>query len=207
MRKADAAERILSLTTTPERAVSIVGDLTEQARVHGTVWFWASLLRTTAALGWRTFQEMPGQVIWLAFYGTVVQTAYLFGVMLAFIVGTAGVFVGAMALGVDTERMLAAGIYVVVVELLFSFAVMSILYGKWLSRRASQRELPVYVVFWLLFVAPFAAILLIWPSTAMFGLGPDMMLNALFTVLGTIFTFVGIQRGRKQNAPRLNSTS
>jgi hypothetical protein len=212
MRKADAAERILSLTTTPENTASIVGDLMEQADLHGTLWFWASLLRTTTALGWRTFAQVPGQVIWLAFYGTVVQTAYFLVVMLSFAIGTAGLFIGAMALGVNAEwmQMQEAGIYLVVFylvmfEMLFSFVVMSILYGKWLARKAPHRELAVYVVFWILFVAPFVAIPLILPSTTMFGLGLDMLLNALTTVLGTIFTFVGIERARKQNAIRPTS--
>lgn len=144
MRKADAAERILSLTTTPENTASIVGDLMEQVGLRGTLWFWASLLRTTTALGWRTFAQVPGQVIWLAFYGTVVQTAYFLVVLLPLSIGTAGLFIGAMALGLNAERI---GLYLVVFEMLFSFVAMSFLYGKWLARKAPQRELAVYVVF------------------------------------------------------------
>jgi hypothetical protein len=40
MRNASTAERILSRVTTPERAAAIVGDLAEEARTRGTLWFW-----------------------------------------------------------------------------------------------------------------------------------------------------------------------
>jgi hypothetical protein len=46
MLNANRAERILSRGTTPERAAAIVGDLAEEARTRGTLWFWFHVFRT-----------------------------------------------------------------------------------------------------------------------------------------------------------------
>ena len=46
MLNANRAERILSRGTIPERAAAIVGDLAEEARTRGTLWFWFHVFRT-----------------------------------------------------------------------------------------------------------------------------------------------------------------
>ena len=71
MRNADAAERILSPVTTPDRAASSVGDLLEEASGRGACWFWSSTLRTAAAYLWRDLRECPGRMLWLAISGLI----------------------------------------------------------------------------------------------------------------------------------------
>jgi hypothetical protein len=46
------AEWILGRVTTPDRAVSIVGDLTEESASRGIIWFWMGVLRTTVSKFW-----------------------------------------------------------------------------------------------------------------------------------------------------------
>src|SRR4029077_6742885 len=43
-------QALLSLFTSPDRAESIAGDLTEESEVRGSVWFWFHGFRTTLAL-------------------------------------------------------------------------------------------------------------------------------------------------------------
>ena len=50
MNTASIAEWVLSRFTTPGRAASIVGDLTENADSRGGVWFWFSVIRTALSL-------------------------------------------------------------------------------------------------------------------------------------------------------------
>jgi hypothetical protein len=49
VRSANTAEKILSRVTTPERAAAIVGDLAEEARKRGTLWFWFHVFRTAVS--------------------------------------------------------------------------------------------------------------------------------------------------------------
>ena len=67
MRSVHIAERILALVTTPDRAASTVGDLTEQSATRGMPWFWSGLFRTAASLLWRDVAENPARVTGLAF--------------------------------------------------------------------------------------------------------------------------------------------
>jgi hypothetical protein len=62
MRNAQAAEWILSLVTTPERAGSTIGDLMENAARRGTFWFWMGVARTTLSLLWGGVAERPGRM-------------------------------------------------------------------------------------------------------------------------------------------------
>jgi hypothetical protein len=57
MRRADAAELILSLVTSPERASSIAGDLLEAA--EGTGQFWRPVARTAVGQMWRQVSTNP----------------------------------------------------------------------------------------------------------------------------------------------------
>ena len=59
MRKAQIAEFILSLFTSPERAASTVGDLIENAAARGVWWFWWDISRTALSLLWTSFRAEP----------------------------------------------------------------------------------------------------------------------------------------------------
>jgi hypothetical protein len=77
MRKTDAAEAILSLTTSRDHAASIAGDLVQQAPLKGTIWFWGSLVGTTASLTWKAFTEAPLRITGLGLVGLLVQIFYM----------------------------------------------------------------------------------------------------------------------------------
>ena len=57
MSKLSLSAMLLTLFTSPERALSIEGDLLEEARFRGRIWFWSHLVRTTMALWWKGFSE------------------------------------------------------------------------------------------------------------------------------------------------------
>jgi hypothetical protein len=73
MGKAEFAESLLLLTTTPDVAVPIAGDLVQEADERGTLWFWSTLLRTASSLAWRTFEDSPFRLTRVAVVGSVVQ--------------------------------------------------------------------------------------------------------------------------------------
>ena len=50
---------LLSLFASLEEAQSIEGDLLEEARSRGRIWFWAHVVRTTLALWWKGFSASP----------------------------------------------------------------------------------------------------------------------------------------------------
>jgi hypothetical protein len=66
---AAAAERMLTLVTTPDRAAATVGDLLEDDRAQRPVWFWAGVLETAYSIVWRKLCTSPGQMICLGFWG------------------------------------------------------------------------------------------------------------------------------------------
>ena len=49
MPRANLAERMLEIVTTPSRAASIVGDLEEEASSQNSLWFWFNFLRIFVA--------------------------------------------------------------------------------------------------------------------------------------------------------------
>jgi hypothetical protein len=77
MRSATAAEWILSLATTPERAASTVGDLIEEAPPRGALWFWSNVLRTASSHIWRDLRAAPLRMLGLAFAGLAAHIALL----------------------------------------------------------------------------------------------------------------------------------
>jgi hypothetical protein len=54
MPKTSPTEWLLARVTGSDRAVAIMGDLTEMAATRGRLWFWMAYARTLVALGWRT---------------------------------------------------------------------------------------------------------------------------------------------------------
>ena len=73
MGKAEFAESLLLMTTTPDVAVPIAGDLVQEAEARGTLWFWSTLLRTASSFAWRTFADSPIRLARAAVVGSVVQ--------------------------------------------------------------------------------------------------------------------------------------
>jgi hypothetical protein len=59
MSKLSLSAMLLTLFTSPEHAQSIDGDLMEEARSRGRIWFWLHLVRTALALWWKGFSESP----------------------------------------------------------------------------------------------------------------------------------------------------
>lgn len=59
MSRLSLAGTLLSLFASPEEAQSIEGDLLEEARSRGRIWFWSHVVRTTLALWWQGFSASP----------------------------------------------------------------------------------------------------------------------------------------------------
>ena len=85
MRDASPVQALLSLFTSPDRAESIAGDLTEEREVRGSAWFWVHVFRTTSALFTNELSAAP--VMTLA----LVALGFALFVSLAF-TGVAAVF-------------------------------------------------------------------------------------------------------------------
>jgi hypothetical protein len=71
MPSARLAEWLLSLFATRDVAASIVGDLIEESREHGSWWFWPHAIRTTMAFCGREIACRPGRFLALVFFGIV----------------------------------------------------------------------------------------------------------------------------------------
>src|SRR5688572_23422368 len=95
MFKADVAEWILSMTTTSERATATAGDLMQESSARGNLWFWSSLLRTTASLIWRAWTSEPFYLTGLALRAFVLQAVFLtMATVVGLLVGLAMVLSG-----------------------------------------------------------------------------------------------------------------
>jgi hypothetical protein len=87
------------------------------------------------------------------------------------------------------------------VESMMAFAVGVFLFGPWLVKRAPRRELPVYVICWLLFQVVWLALLLFRPAGILsIGFAYELSMNALSTVLGAVLTFLGVILARRRTA-------
>jgi len=201
MRRADAAEWILSLTTSQDRAASIAGDLAEQARLYGARWFWSSLIRTTGSLAWRAFTDAPLRLTGMAVMGALIQAIYTILLMLGIVFGHAAVMV---VLGLGTEGTfldLDSGPSMIPwqMESIVAFLLASFFLGKWLARKAPQRELAVYVTIWFIFH-------LVWIPGLLLGTGgaqvlpavvPDVLMDIISTAVGGMCTLLGVKRVRR----------
>jgi hypothetical protein len=67
------AEWILGLATSRDRAVSMAGDLMEEAAPRGLAWFWTGVLRIMASLLWSGVAENPMRIAGVAFVGLAVD--------------------------------------------------------------------------------------------------------------------------------------
>jgi hypothetical protein len=88
---------LLTLFTSPERAVSIHGDLMEEAQTRGRLWFWSEVIRTTGALCLRGFALSPFAILGLVLCGGVAW----FLMTLLMIAGETAVEFGFHSLGIS----------------------------------------------------------------------------------------------------------
>jgi len=78
MRDASSVQILLSLFTTPGRAESIAGDLTEEREARGSAWFWFHVCRTTFALFANSLQAAPVMTLALVATGFALLAALSF---------------------------------------------------------------------------------------------------------------------------------
>jgi hypothetical protein len=153
------AERLLSLFTRPERAVSIVGDLTEEARSRSSAWYWVQLLGTASALCLKSVRSAAWRSLWLAVLGFVAyQCVYVLLFRASGLPEYAWIF-GTRSLD-DALNQASFGFWlrllpVVVASNLLTGAV----FGRWASRAEMNGIAPLVVllvVFWIAW--PFIAV-------------------------------------------------
>ncbi len=87
MNSGSFAEAVLALFTPPDRAASIVGDLSEQAR--GGAWFWLQVARTATAMYCQDLREAPLRISALVAF----TTATFLGFRVAQLVGGIVIYV------------------------------------------------------------------------------------------------------------------
>ena len=111
---------LLTLVTAPERALSIHGDLIEEARGRSRIWFWSQVLRTTGALCWAGFPRSTANLFGLTASGIAVWflTLMVLSGVVEFTVGpgtvrgTAVALVGTFLAGIIVTRFApVSGIY------------------------------------------------------------------------------------------------
>jgi hypothetical protein len=133
------AEWILALVTSQDRAMSTIGDLTEEAATRGVVWFWSHFLRTAASFLWRDITEDLARFIKLAFLGLAVYI----GIDLMFAGISGAMFFIAYVSGHPLHSdSIGWSIWFITPAL-----VSSLLIGRMLARRAPGRELAACLVY------------------------------------------------------------
>jgi hypothetical protein len=202
MGKAEFAESLLLMTTTPEVAVPIAGDLVQEADARGTLWFWSTLFRTAASFAWRTFADSPFRLTRAAVVGSVVQ--YVNAVILYLTL-----VVLQMDLAIITNTNLDKGFFppefpshpqAIATSILSSLGA-AYLFGRRLARKFPNRELPVYVMTWALSQAVWLLMIRSEASTiAIYGPKGDLIMDVLTTVGCAVFALEGIERRRRQGA-------
>jgi hypothetical protein len=195
------AEWLLSLTTSRDHACAIAGDLAQQSPQYGATWFWTSVMRTLVSLTWRAFTEAPLKVTGIACLALLLQSVYMIGISLWLAFMRL-----AFALTSNSNTPPVAGdpgfdiatFSPLMLEAMAIFFVTSYFIGKWIARRAPQRELAVYVAVW--FLAHLIRIPLQFLTTGGVqapGLS-DLAAYLLATVGGFLSAFVGVTRVRRQ---------
>jgi len=185
VRKVDAAEWLLSMTTTPERAAATAGDLTEEAPKRGPLWFWWSLSRTTASLVWRTFAETPLLTMRVALRAFLLEVKMLalFTVILNGYI--AGFSLEQRGIVLASEAMMM-GCY---------FCV-----GELVARRAPGRELPASLAFFSMDQVLRIAIQALLPAESTARNPALPFLIPVLIASNLVALFAGIHLTRKQSA-------
>jgi hypothetical protein len=218
MLKAQIAEGILKLFTTPERAASTVGDMVEEA--HGALWFWISVVRTVFSFIWRDISGDPLYMAGLAIRAWLLSAAIVFGFILALIIPMS-IIVGILGgVGILNDKSFdPPSIWITAIGwLVAALFLIAIPYrvGRWVARRAPGREvaacLALQIVPFLLinlvavFVQHFwGAAITAWTSTL-----PDQHTPEIPTLLswlaGSLPSFVAAMSGAIQVRRRIAQT-
>lgn len=137
MRKADFAELVLSLVTSQERSVSIVGDLLEGDDAGNPCHFWFFIVRTAFCLLWRQMVAAPFDMAGTVLLGISVE----FGLLLLWGASIVLVMLGPVA---DASRAI---FHADLPEwstrwlpYLLSNVVVWFTLGRWISRRYHGRQ-------------------------------------------------------------------
>jgi len=77
------AEALLSLFAARDRAAAIVGDLTEESRARGNVWFYLHLFGTALALCFAGVRSEPLHSFWRATAGLIIWKLLYIGLLAA----------------------------------------------------------------------------------------------------------------------------
>ena len=152
MRDTTRAERLLSLFTSPDCAAGIAGDLTEERRHRGSIWFWLHVLGTTLALWRSAFTDAPLIVLVLAVAGCALFAGPALGgvaavglfpqwigspvswIALSFFWWGGALWTGASLVGIAPRRgMAACAMLAVAGEALLIAFVVTALWRDWLS--------------------------------------------------------------------------
>jgi hypothetical protein len=152
MRNVHLAEWLLALVVSRENAASVAGDLLEEARTRGTVWFWFSLAGTVCSLLRRDLADNPIRMLRLAALGFVVQLALVVAAIVAFAFVTFAVGIAAMAVGLVSPQHSSppwwldarSGGPVVVAGTIFGYAAVLLSQfqvGRVLAKRSPGHEL------------------------------------------------------------------
>jgi hypothetical protein len=200
MGKAEFAESLLLMTTTPDVAVPIAGDLVQEADARGTLWFWSTLLRTASSFAWRTFADSPIRIARAAVVSSVVQ--YVNGVILFLTLA-----VLQMDLAIITNTNIDKGFFppefpshpqAIATSILSSLGA-AYLFGRRLARKFPSRELPVYLMAWTASQAVWLLMIRNESSTiVIYGPKGDLIMDVLTTVGCSVFVLAGIERRRRQ---------
>jgi len=200
MGKAEFAESLLLMTSTPDVAVPIAGDLVQEADARGTIWFWSTLFRTASSFAWRTFADSPFRLTRTAVVGSVVQyvNAVILYLMLAAL---------QMDLAIITNINLDKGFFppefpshpqAIATSILSSLGA-AYLFGRRLARKFPNRELTIYVMTWAVSQAVWLLTIRNGSSTiAIYGPMGDLIMDVLTTVGCTVFVLAGVERRRRQ---------
>jgi hypothetical protein len=139
MRSGSAAEAILALFTSPDRATSIVGDLKEQAPTQCRGWFWLQIVRTAAAFFWQELRGAPLRISVLVVAGWIAHEAATLYVAVPF-----AQFLG-WTHSLDHRGPEKAAWLVGV--LLFGFILVPFLVGLLMAHFSGGRPLTISIVF------------------------------------------------------------
>jgi hypothetical protein len=155
MRKAQIAEFVLSLFTSPERAASTVGDLIENAAARGVWGFWWDISRTAFSLLWNSLRAEPLFMASIGFRGLLLSFSLLLLTLICIIVfiplslivvslpfSAAGIHLDQWALRFSWVSGLLGGLLGLIAVLAVQFQT-----GRWIARRARGREMAACVAF------------------------------------------------------------
>jgi hypothetical protein len=179
VRSTDTAERLLSWATTSERAANIAGDLSEQATARGLVWFWCSLSSITLSLVWRAWADAPFRMLRLGAVAWILATGFQLVLVLT--------LAGATSIGGVMAFFVAS----------WSVAASQFHAGRWLARRAPERELAACTAFLFIDLAFWASIAIVLLRIQPSQHEPSsVLLDGIVGGASSVFLLLGAARGQ-----------